>query len=101
MLSGEWFRAQLRSYNLPERGGAVMRLVRPLGFLLASVVLLGTAMAADDPPSSGSASWPVVRGGSKASAVVVLDNTDAAFIVSGEPGWRVDVNPLAGTCFTM
>ena len=78
-----------------------MHLVKPLSFFLISIAFLGTAVAADDAAPSGSASWPVVRDGSNASAVRVLDGTDAAFIVSLEPGQRVDLNPRAGVCFTM
>lgn len=78
-----------------------MSLVRPLGFLLTSVVLLSAASAADNAAASGSASWPVARGGSNASAVIVLDGADAPIIVYTESGRRIDLNPLGGICFTM
>lgn len=80
-----------------------MRLVKLLSFLLTFAVFLGAAMAADNPTSaaaSGEYRIPIVPSGSGTFSMTSR-NDDASSIVRLDRGQRVELNPLAGVCFTM
>jgi hypothetical protein len=97
---------QFRSYNLRERGGAVMRFAKPVGLLLAFAVFAATAMAADNAnsvPAHEQLRIPILETGSGASSLAASHgDADALMILRlGSRGQGIDLSPFADVCFTM
>src|SRR5260221_8687540 len=86
-----------------------MNLMKPVSFLLTSVVFLGTTMAADKATPAGASEQsliPIAQNGSDAVALTAPGgNSYEAVIGQFDRTKRVDrrasLSPSAGVCFTM
>lgn len=83
-----------------------MNMVKLLGFLLLSVVFVGTALAADKTTSTAASDQPRLSISQTGLGATTLTLQPYEFVIaqldrSKRVGQRVNLSPLAGVCFTM